>query len=172
MKARETAKNPEKLLQMRLLVGALGEKSRFGWWQTSFFDPSSQAFLTPIFVKTASLAMYHGVVEAARRVHDESLNVGSFHLFRFREELEQDLHTLMQGPVGTRLSGVARGDKDACLISLQAMFSAATQMKEGPISLGKIADPRSEEFIEKVAGAYHAAFSSGQRSFPYFASSE
>ena len=42
------------------------------------------------------LAQYHGVSEAARRVHDEHLSVGSFHLFRLPEEMEQDLHALLQ----------------------------------------------------------------------------
>src|SRR5664280_937787 len=71
------------LLQIRLLVGFLGERAQFAWWPTAFYDPSSQLFLAPVFSKTSQLAQYHGVTEAARLLHDEHLNVGSYHLFRF-----------------------------------------------------------------------------------------
>ena len=72
------------LLQMRMLVGFLGERAQHAWWPTAFYEPSSRHFLEPVFVKTARLAQYHGVVEAARRLHDEHLSVGSFHLFRLQ----------------------------------------------------------------------------------------
>lgn len=67
-----------KLLQMRLLVGFLGERAQFGWWPTAFYEASSRQFLEPVFSKTSRLAQYHGVVEAARRLHDEHLSVGSY----------------------------------------------------------------------------------------------
>lgn len=66
------------LLQMRLLVGFLGERAQFGWWPTSFHEASSRLFLEPVFSKTSKLAQYHGVLEAARRIHDEHLSVGSY----------------------------------------------------------------------------------------------
>ena len=55
------------LLQMRLLVGFLGEKAQFGWWPTSFFGEYSLRSLEFVAPKTSRLAQYHGVVEAARR---------------------------------------------------------------------------------------------------------
>ena len=78
------------LLQIRLLVGYLGERAQFAWWPTAFYEPSSQLFPAPVFSKTPQFAQYHGVTEAARLLHDEHLNVGSYHLFRFPEEVEQD----------------------------------------------------------------------------------
>src|ERR1044071_7696845 len=86
-----------KYLNLRLIVGFLGEKSQFGWCPTAFYEPSSRLFLEPVFPKTYRLAQYNGVREAARLLHDEYVGVGNvFHLFRLPEEMEQDLHTLMQ----------------------------------------------------------------------------
>ena len=85
---------------MRHLVGFLGEQSQFGWWPTAFYGSSSRLFLEPIFSKTSTLAQHYGVVEAARRFHDEHLSVGSYHLFRLPEEIEQDLHEMAQTKSG------------------------------------------------------------------------
>ena len=57
----------DKYLHLRLLVGYLGEKEQFGWWQTSLLRHDSRSFLTPVFARTSKLAQYHGVREAARR---------------------------------------------------------------------------------------------------------
>jgi hypothetical protein len=89
------------ILRIRFSVGFLGEKGEAGWWPTSFLEPSSRAFLDPVFVRTGLLAQLHGVTEAARRVHDAKLAAGSFHLFRLNEEVEQDLHALVVKMAGT-----------------------------------------------------------------------
>lgn len=49
------------LLQLRLLVGFLGECAQFGWWPTAFHEASSRLFLEPVFAKTSRLTQYHGV---------------------------------------------------------------------------------------------------------------
>jgi hypothetical protein len=78
------------LLKLRLTVGFLGERSQFAWWPTAYYEPSSRLFLEPVFSKTSRLAQYHGVLEAARRLHDEHLSAGSYHVFRLPEEIEED----------------------------------------------------------------------------------
>ena len=99
-----TESNLPTLLQMRLLVGLLGERTQFGWWPTRFYEASNRLFLEPVFSKTSRLAQYHGVLEAARRLHDEHLSVGSYHLSRLPEEVEQDLHALVQSSAGEELA--------------------------------------------------------------------
>ena len=91
------------LLQMRLLVGFLGERAQFAWWTTACFGDYSLRSIEFVTPKTSLLAQYHGVLEAARRVHDEHLNVGGYHLFRLPEEVEQDLHAMMQSRVGNKV---------------------------------------------------------------------
>src|SRR5690606_20401440 len=88
------------LLRLRFAVGFLGEQAQYAWWPTAFYGPSSRLFLEPVFSKTSRLAQYHGVLEAARRLHDDHLNVGSYHLFRLPEEIEQDLHAAVQSSLG------------------------------------------------------------------------
>lgn len=153
------------LLNLRLLVGFLGERAQFDWWHTAFYEPSARPFLEPIFAKNSGLAQYHGVVEAARRLHDEHLSVGAFHLFRLPEEVEQDLHALAQA--GVSLSSAPIANKDAASEALGKLSGGLTEAAIGPLSVGSIQDVLSSALNMKIAQAYHSAFSSGNRAFPY-----
>ncbi|TCU21809.1 hypothetical protein EV130_110153 [Rhizobium azibense] len=155
------------LLHVRLLVGYLGEADQYGWWKTNFYQAASQHFLEPIFPRTSHLARYHGVVEAARRVHDESLSVGSYHLFRLPEELEHDLYALMtsdahKGPLGTISQG-----KDSALSALRSHASDTATSGEGPVSIGNVDLARTAGISGQVAGIYAAAYTHGTKAFPY-----
>jgi hypothetical protein len=156
-----------KLLQTRLLVGYLGEKAQFGWWPTSFFSEYSLRSLEFVAPKTASLAQYHGVVEAARRLHDEHLNVGSYHLFRLPEEVEQDLHALMQGSEGVELAKGLPQDKDAAMTVLKGLAKGETPAGDGPAAVGKIAQLAAPDTLCALAGSYFFAFSKNSKSYPY-----
>jgi len=155
------------LLQMRLLVGLLGERAQFGWWPTAFYEASSRLFLEPVFFKTSRLAQYHGVLEAARRLHDEHLSVGSYHLFRLPEEVEQDLHALVQGSVGEELAGKVPHNKDAALEALKRLAPAGTKSSDGPTAVGSIKDIDSPDALNAIAGAYLSAFSQNTKTYPY-----
>ncbi|UXW32583.1 BrxE family protein [Xanthomonas oryzae] len=147
------------LLQMRLLVGFLGERAQFGWWPTAFYDASSRLFLEPVFSKTSRLAQYHGVLEAARRLHDEHLSVGSYHLFRLPEEVEQDLHALVQSSAGEELAAKVPHGKDAALEALRRLAPASIESNEGPTAVGSIKDIDAPAALTAIAGAYYSAFS-------------
>jgi len=43
------------LLQMRLLVGFLGERAQHAWWPTAFYESSSRLFLEPVFLNHLAL---------------------------------------------------------------------------------------------------------------------
>ncbi len=155
------------VLKVRLLVSFLGERAQFGWWPTAFYDASGRLFLEPIFSKTPQLAQYHGVVEAARRLHDEHLNVGTFHLFRLPEELEQDLHILVQGGAEELSPAVLFRDKQT---ALNALIDEAGSVKKGgvgPVAIGNVGD--IADHLKDIASVYSAAFSSNTKSFPYLA---
>lgn len=110
------------LLQMRLLVGFLGERAQFAWWSTSFFGDYSLRYLEFVTPKTARLAQYHGVLEVARKSHDEPIKVGSYHLFRLPEEVEQDLHAMvLNHAVGEEFSQHTLRDKETAMAALHAM---------------------------------------------------
>ncbi len=155
------------LLRIRLLVGYLGEAEQFGWWKTSFYQAASQHFLDPIFPRTGRLARYHGVVEAARRVHDESLSVGSYHLFRLPEELEHDLYVQMTSDqLDAALDTVGQG-KEQALNALRALAPGNAKSSEGPVSLGGVELARTAGVLGQIAGIYASAYERGTKAFPY-----
>src|SRR4051812_35181958 len=61
---------------LRLVVGFLGEQAQRDWWPSGFLAPTSRAFMTPAFARHPLLAQYHGVTEAAARVHDDHIGTG------------------------------------------------------------------------------------------------
>ncbi|WP_209439291.1 BrxE family protein [Sinorhizobium arboris] len=155
------------LLKVRLLVGYLGEINQFGWWKTSFYQPASQAFLEPVFPRTSHVAKYHGVAEAARLVHDESLSVGSYHIFRLPEELEDDLHTALAGDEGRTTQDEFIQNKDVALDMLRAIGGPSKTVADGPVSLGSIDAVRTSNVIVQMAGIYASAYERGIKAFPY-----
>ena len=153
------------LLRLRLLVGYLGERAQCAWWPTAFYESSSKLFLEPVFTKTSQLAQYHGVVEAARRLHDEHLSVGSYHLFRLPEEVEQGLYTSMQSSAGE--SWTQPQSKDDALQMLTQLASTKATTGVGPTAVGHIRDIDSPDTLKTIATAYLSAFTQNARSYPY-----
>ncbi len=155
------------LLKMRLLVGFLGERAQFAWWPTAFYEASSQLFLEPVFSKTSRLAQYHGVLEAARRLHDEHLSVGSYHLFRLPEEVEQDIHSIVIRCVGEEIVNRGPRTKEEALEALKQLSPMSAPSSVGPKAIGTIKDLDSAKTLTVMAGAYLSAFSLNARSYPY-----
>ena len=155
------------LLQMRMLVGFLGERAQYAWWPTAFYEASSRLFLEPVFPKTFRLAQYHGVLEAARRLHDEHLSVGSYHLFRLPEEVEQDLHAIVQSSAGEDLANPAPKGKEAALDELKRLAATSSSSSVGPTAVGSIKDLDSTDTLKVIAAAYLSAFNQNAKTYPY-----
>jgi len=155
------------LLHMRMLVGFLGERAQCAWWPTAFYEASSRLFLEPVFSKTSRLAQYHGVLEAARRLHDEHLSVGSYHLFRLPEEVEQDLHAIVQSSVGEELSRQTSQGKEVALDALKRLSATNGLSGVGPSAIGSIKDLDSINTLKRIAAAYLSAFTQNARTYPY-----
>lgn len=155
----------KKLLQMRMAVGFLGERLNYAWWPTSFFESSSALFLEPVFAKTLRLAQYHGVLEAARKLHDEHLNIGSYHLFRLPEETEHALHCIVQA--GSPKEYLMK-DKQHALDALENLCGQInTKFAEGPIAIGRIEELGSTQVLESMAGGYLCSFQQNKKTYPY-----
>lgn len=155
------------LLQMRLIVGFLGERAQCAWWPTAFYESSSKLFLEPVFSKTSHLAQYHGVLEAARRLHDEHLSVGSYHLFRLPEEVEQDLHAMVQSSMGKEPLTQALQSKEAALDALKRLAATSGASSVGPTAVGGIKDIDSTDTLKAIAAVYLSAFTQNTRTYPY-----
>jgi len=156
-----------KILKLRIFVGYLGESSQYGWWSTRFYEPISSNFLEPVFQKTTFLTKYHGALEAARRIHDENLNVGCYHLFRFPEEIEQDFYQLLQQ---IEIQNQFGNTTDYAIIAKDGITYLAGEKKVtnvGPTLIGKISNIDKPEVVSALAACYETAFRLETRIYPY-----
>ncbi|MBK3732783.1 BrxE family protein [Azospirillum brasilense] len=158
--------NNQDVSRLRVLVGYLGERQQSNWWASSFLDGTSEAFLAPVFGQAIANARVVGVTEAARRVHDDAIGVGrAFHLFRLPETLEQELHRTLALSKGT--ASVESVEK--ALEELNSLSSGEVMAKSGPVLVGPLEMLADVRWVREVAGQYHAAFTAGVQSFPFFA---
>lgn len=167
-KTLKTASRYRQIAKLRLLVGALGEREIHGWWPTSLFSNSAKMFLEPVFPRTSLLAQYHGILEAARRTHDEHLSVGAFHLFRLPEEAEQDIHEIVASVSPHDIVDILIKDKAAGMAALLNLADGQAEVAEGPSLCGDIEDILDGSALSRVASMYHHAFENGARAYPYF----
>jgi hypothetical protein len=159
----------EELTALRVVVGYLGEREQFGWWQSSFFSFSSSAFLSPVFPKTHNLARNVGVTRAASLVHDESIGVGRvYHLFRLPEEIEQRVHRILQDQASWQTVTPHLVSKDAALAYLRSLADGSARAEAGPVRIGNIQALRQVSAWPVLATAYLHAFQSGIQRYPYF----
>lgn len=156
------------IARLRMIVGFLGEKGQHNWWSSEFFSGTAPAFLNPVFVKTTLLAQYHGVKEAARRVHDDHIGIGRvFHLFRLPESIEQGLFEIIQNNSMGDTLGRDVGSLESAETALHELSESSGSLREGPVQVGSILALEGTRWISDTARCYEAAFNSGSRSFPY-----
>ena len=154
---------------LRVIIGYLGEKDQFGWWQSAFFTKGSNAFLSPLFSRTQLLAQCNGVTRAAALIHDESIGVGHvYHLFRLPEDMEQGIHQVFVNDGIERVVQNAIVGPDTALEHLNKLIIESHQPGEGPVRAGKVTDTQNEEHWQKLAGFYSHAFQENLLIFPYF----
>ena len=162
-----------RLLKLRVLVGYLGEKSQFGWWQSDFFGPASDAFLEPIFPRTRFLSQVEGSSAAARLQHDDRIGKGDvYHLFRLPEDVEQSFHQQLQDAEFISKFASALTSKEDALGSLEEEVGAPESRSAGPLLAGSVTDLKKKSVQAEIGRAYLAAFGSDQLSFPYMKGSE
>jgi hypothetical protein len=155
------------VVALRLAVGLLGEREQASWWASAFTSSASSAFLGPVFGANVLQARYQGLVEAARRVHDERIGVGrAFHLFRLPESLEQQLHQTALA-VGDGLNSVLASPA-AASAALASLADDGTESKSGPTLVGNTDALGDLLWVGKVATLYLAAIRGGVQCFPYF----
>lgn len=155
-----------RIVSLRLAVGLLGERDNMGWWQSVFMSPTSGAFLIPVFGARILEARYQGVVEAARRVHDERIGVGrAFHLFRLPEAMEQNLFDAARS--GSEELVKNSSSPKAAMATIERLLNKQTTAKSGPALVGTLGALDNAEWVAEVASLYAAAFSSGDMCFPY-----
>lgn len=158
------------VIQLRFLVGYLGEQIKPTWWNSSFFAPGSVMFLVPVFPKTATLGQYHGIQEAATKLHDDRIGTGTsvFHLFRLPDATERQLHQLI-----IESDNVEDFTKDlnsigSALKALSLIADCKTVQGVGPVRIGNRSDLGKINSWQMVARYYQQAFETANQTFPYF----
>ncbi|MBI4322561.1 MAG: BrxE family protein [Chloroflexi bacterium] len=155
----------ETLAKLRLVIGFLGEREQFGWWQSSFFTQGSTAFLSPLFGRTMTLARCNGISQAAAMVHDERIGVGRvYHLFRLPEDAEQSIHKVLHD---IEFGGIVDSKEDA-LDYLRKGSVSAENLGIGPTLVGDKKSMKEPKAWQIASGHYLYAFENGLEIFPYF----
>jgi len=156
------------IIKLRFAVGFFGENEQHNWCPSLWMTKNASAFLSPIYGDRLDTARYHGVVEAARRVHDERIGVGrAFHLFRLPEGLERRLHEIVARDGACKeLSDLT--EASTAEGALAQLAPDAKDASPGPVRAGDISDLNGREWIGSLAAYYRAAFKESQETFPYF----
>jgi hypothetical protein len=155
------------IAELRVLVGYLGEKGQNNWWGSEFFSTTATAFLTPIFNRSLFLAQYNGAMAAAAKVHDEAIGVGRiYHLFRLPIGLEQASADALNEAAFVQTVQTKLASRELALTRLAELADKTEFASPGPVSLGHLSQDLKPE-LQRAAGFYCAAFTSGIQTFPY-----
>jgi len=159
----------KKFIQLRLVVGYLGERKQSGWWDCDLLDATGSRFLENIFPRTARTAALRSTTEAACKVHDQALGrVGSYHLFRLPPALEDHLEHDVAKMDWTEASKFIE-TRGAAMTSLKQVADAVVKAPSGPVQVGVERRILTSTAVHELAAHYHSAFQDGIRCFPYFA---
>lgn len=155
------------IAELRVLIGYLGEKDQANWWGCEFFSDTATSFLAPIFNRSLFLARYQGVTAAAAKVHDEAIGVGRiYHLFRMPIGLEQASADALNDTALVQTVQARLANRELALKRLAELAEKAESALPGPVSLGQMSQDLKAE-LQRAAGFYCAAFTSGIQTFPY-----
>jgi len=161
------------IVEIRFLVGFLGEKSQNNWWGSNFISSSSESFLVPVYSRTTMLARYHGVCEAALLVHDDYIGVGAnFHLYRLPDSIERAAAKVISASEIKEQLKAALVSSEKAATRLNELGSISVERTEGPIVIGRFSDAELEDLLCKSASHYLKAFTENYKCFPYMREAE
>lgn len=165
-------KRIEQYAALRILVGFLGERDQFNWWDSSFLNATGRKFVSIDFPRSFLAAATTAATEAARRVHDSRIGKGRvFHVFRLPHVMEQKIHRCLLRQDAAQTEGWL-ASKEAALGQLELMASKPSSTAAGPVQVGTSAALAAPATPALLAGLYLDAFRSNTRRMPYFGYSE
>ncbi len=159
------------LLQLRVLVLALGEAPNAGWWKSQFLTTTGLSYLERLYPRSSFAAAVRSAGEAARLVHDSSIGVGQvFHLFRLPLDEERRLETVLEETAAELQAEWAPllPQSEQLLARLEQLANGPpARAASGPQEVGRLRDWQAGKLLAPLAGMYAAAFHGGTRVFPY-----
>ena len=158
----------EQFILLRILVGFLGEKQQFGWWDTDFLSSTGIKFLEVTFPRSVFSAAITSVTKAAKRVHDIRIGRGHiFHLFRLPLPLEQQIYEHLR-TYKTEVIMTDIANTNSALNTLKSMGNGVPHLAEGPTQAGIESDLYKAHPIKLMAKLYVNAFENSKEIYPYF----
>jgi hypothetical protein len=160
-----------RLLLLRTIVAALGERATPPWWRTQFLTDVGLRTIGRVFPRTSIRAALASTNVAARADHDKRIGIGRrYHLFRFPTPLEQGaVELMMEDPVCADVLALLRAPQNELLHALKATANSRKMAAaEGPIRLGSPQRLLEPSALEEMAAHYRASIETGGRAFPYF----
>lgn len=169
----ESVKNSkiiDQLLQLRLIVGFLGQGKQSGWWDCNFLDATGIRFLETTFPRTAKSAALRSTSDAACSIHDKALGrIGSYHLFRLPPALEDRIeHAYEKINLDDLFAQIQ--SRESALEKLHTLADALIKAPEGPVQVGVEQRILTTTAIQELAAHYHSAFQDQIHCYPYFLS--
>ena len=156
------------IVELRMLVGFLGEKSQNNWWGSNFVGSTSEAFLVPVFSRTAMLARFHGVCEAALIAHDDHIGVGAnYHLYRLPDSIERAAAKAVSDEETKHQLTAVLENSESALIRLSELSSLEAGKSEGPVLVGSYSNTNLQNLLSESASYYLRAYREGYKCFPY-----
>lgn len=151
-----------------MAVGFLGEQTSAKWWNSSFCGASSKPFLAPVFPRTYINAQFHGLTVSAARVHDAQIGIGgAFHLFRLPEDLERQLHDLINSEAAGEIAKVSQS-LDTAKDFLHDFGKGIEKIAVGPIRVGTVSSLQTIPVWRDVAAYYLTGFEKQTKTLPFF----
>lgn len=146
----------------RLAIMAAGADSKHQWWSSEFLKPLSTQFLQPVFKQTAVLAQVSGASAAVSRLHDASVGLGGYHLFRLPMSIESSIHRYFKS---TELNLEPSYQDSIQIIASYAEEGGSFQA--GAVNVGSIEDVQAGSAITKFCSAYLWAFQTNTQVYPF-----
>lgn len=155
------------IISLRIAVSILGEKADPKWWNSNWFSKSSDSFIKPVFGNEFGVTIYHGSLEASKRVHDQRIGVGRvFHLFRLPEEMELRLNSIVLGDKCPQIKELTETDQATNFINDLSLDESFSEI--GPTRVGEFKNFIGKKWIRILASNYKYAFENSDQTFPYF----
>lgn len=156
------------LLQIRLLILALGQNDAANWWACTFLNSAGGRFLTTPFPRSGFWAAFHASSLAAARHHDERIGTGgTVHLFRLGQEIEIQLRDKVLRD-GWRPDFEPSSTREILLGHLKKIAQQPDKTPPaGPVRVSDRNRFTSSKMLEQVAGLYLSAFETGIQVLPY-----
>jgi hypothetical protein len=148
----------ESIMKLRIAVGYMIENE--SWWNTQFFTPTANDFLTYIFPKSTKENSTF-FLEAIRLSVDSEVGANYYHLFRLPVEIEEQLHK-----ISLSNDELINNKQIASKILKELTDGLIVDQNMGPVNIGA-SDQLGIETVQIIAAQYYSAFNNNYKVHPY-----